>query len=654
MQNSRRSLRFIFLGVLALTAFCGSLDASVPEWLAAANKADIAALGAGSAAVIVDRRVEFSVAQTGKFVMKERGAIRIFNRQAAERYLHIVGQEDSDQSVVLLHSWTIGRDGRVVESDKKDIVSQTNFAGFELYSDSKVKMISAPGAEDGSLIGYEIVTEGIDYIKSMQFSLERDIPVLFSEVTASVPMGSLRFFVNFPDRVEIVNQSANTVTIRAKNRPAIKIEEDMPPLRSLAATLYLNYDPAGNDAISGWETAAKIIHPMYSERRQANEEIRSEVQTLVAGKADSFSKLAALTDFVSRKIRYVAVEIGIGGYQPHAPSDVYRLKYGDCKDKANLLLTMMDQAGLRGYAALIGTRGNTEADPKIPSLGVFNHVIVAVPVDDRMKENVEGLPAFDKEHEILWIDPTSTTHSIGELPEMDQGVHALIDRGGRGEIAATPEIPAVDNGLDYRVSLRLQEGGRGAAEVEVSYFGEMNASRHAFHRNRSQSELRKYFEGQIAHYAHEARLDTVVVGGVEDNSDTITEKYSFSGIFESTSSGDSWFFQPLFLTGMLGLEIGGRARVHPLDWGLPHQIHGKYEIELPPNSKVDRVPDAVSMQTDFGTIEINYSVQEQTLIASYHAAYSMSRIPVERYDEFRNFLNKGSRLARQRLRIVRS
>jgi hypothetical protein len=280
-------------------------------------------------------------------------------------------------------------------------------------------------------------------------------------------------------------------------------------------------------------------------------------------------------------------------------------------------------------------------------------VIVAVPVDDIIKQNVEGLPAYDPEHEILWIDPTSATHSIGEPPEMDQGVYALIDRDGRGEIQATPEIAADLNGLDYSVSLRLQEGGRGAADVEVSYFGEMNASRHAFHRNRSQSELRKYFEAQIARYAHESRLDAVAVDGVEDNSDSVTEKYSFSGVFESASSGDSWFFQPLFLTGMLEFEIGGRTRVHPLDWGLPHQIHGNYEIELPPNSKVDHVPDAVSIQTDFGTIEINYSVQGQTLIASYNAAYSMSRIPVERYDEFRDFLNRGSRLARQRLRIVR-
>ena len=212
---------------------------------------------------------------------------------------------------------------------------------------------------------------------------------------------------------------------------------------------------------------------------------------------------------------------------------------------------------------------DTEADPKIPSLGVFNHVIVAVPVGEKLKDAVVGMPAYDEGKQILWIDPTSSTHQIGELPEMDQGVHALIDHDGNGEIESTPEIPADHNGVEYHVKLLLQAGGKGAADVEVRYLGESNASRRAFHRERSQSELRKYMESQIARYAHQTQLTQMAVDGTEINSDTITENYSFTGEFASASTGNIWFFQPLFLTGMLGSEIGNRARVHPLEWGPP-------------------------------------------------------------------------------------
>ena len=75
----------------------------------------------------------------------------------------------------------------------------------------------------------------------------------------------------------------------------------------------------------------------------------------------------------------MAIEIGVGGYQPHAAADIYKNGYGDCKDKATLLITMLGHIGLRGYPALVGTRGDIEADPKTPTLATFDHMIVALP-----------------------------------------------------------------------------------------------------------------------------------------------------------------------------------------------------------------------------------------------------------------------------------
>ncbi len=75
----------------------------------------------------------------------------------------------------------------------------------------------------------------------------------------------------------------------------------------------------------------------------------------------------------------MAIEIGVGGYQPHPAADVFKNKYGDCKDKATLLITMLGHIGLRGYPALVGTRGDIEADPKTPTLATFDHMIVALP-----------------------------------------------------------------------------------------------------------------------------------------------------------------------------------------------------------------------------------------------------------------------------------
>ena len=56
-----------------------------------------------------------------------------------------------------------------------------------------------------------------------------------------------------------------------------------------------------------------------------------------------------LANYMQRNIRYVAIEVGIGGFQPHPAADVFAHQYGDCKDKATLLSTMLKQIGIDSY-----------------------------------------------------------------------------------------------------------------------------------------------------------------------------------------------------------------------------------------------------------------------------------------------------------------
>src|SRR5208283_3003611 len=93
------------------------------------------------------------------------------------------------------------------------------------------------------------------------------------------------------------------------------------------------------------------------------------------------AKIQALAAFVQDDIRYVAIELGIGGYQPHAAADVLRHRYGDCKDKATLLSAMLREIGVASYYVIINSeRGSltTAAPPNIE----FNHAILAIALPD--------------------------------------------------------------------------------------------------------------------------------------------------------------------------------------------------------------------------------------------------------------------------------
>ena len=81
---------------------------------------------------------------------------------------------------------------------------------------------------------------------------------------------------------------------------------------------------------------------------------------------------------MQRNIRYVGIEIGIGGLQPHTADDVFRNRYGDCKDKATLLRAMLENVGIHSTWVLVDTRRGF-VDPKVPSVD-GNHAIAAIEI----------------------------------------------------------------------------------------------------------------------------------------------------------------------------------------------------------------------------------------------------------------------------------
>ena len=647
----------LLLGGLLMVCMVNPLatqGSSVPEWLTAANQVDLGHFGEGSAAVIVGQWTDFSVDATGKFTLTERRAIRVLHRKSAERYLDAVGYENNETKVTSIETWTIDPSGHVTQSSKKDLSIVAAFAEYEMFSDDRAKMIQAPGAEDGSLVGYEVVSQGRIPIHGEAFRLERSIPIREGELHMSVPSGSMHWFSNHPDRMEVVEQSEHSATIRVANRPAIPEEPSAPPISSLALEVVVNYDPQGTSAINSWDDAGRMYHPIADPPETPDTGIAAQVETLVSEKTDTLSKIDVLYNYVSREIRYVAIEIGIGGYQPHPAPDVFKNKYGDCKDKATLLMSMLDHIGLRGYPALVGTREDVEADPKVPTLATFDHFIVALPVPASLRAAVEHFPAYDAQTQILWIDPTSEYDPLGQVPEMDQGVFALISYPDRGELRMIPEPSPRENRIQYNAHAQLQADGTGAAEVEVKYWGTNNADRHAFYRGRSEENMRKIFENRVAQYVNQAAFRQASISGIEDSGQQITEKFSFSGDFSTASSGDSWFFQPLFLSGIAVPEFGPRPRLLPLDIGAPEQIKVEYTIDLPPGMKIDRIPENARIKSEFGDVEVEYSTSGSVLHATRTISYTQSRIPPEKYSAFREFVIENLRLEKLRLRMVKS
>jgi hypothetical protein len=148
-------------------------------------------------------------------------------------------------------------------------------------------------------------------------------------------------------------------------------------------------------------------------------EIERQARTVLVGIEEADDKIDFVLDFVKREIRYAAVERGEGWYVPDSPSTVLARGWGDCKDKALLLVRLFEAAGIDAHAALVDWGPVDALDPVFPRLSAFNHVIVAV-----AEPSLHG----DSDSRWTFLDPTLPASDERVLHPMLEGRYALVLR----------------------------------------------------------------------------------------------------------------------------------------------------------------------------------------------------------------------------------
>jgi len=200
------------------------------------------------------------------------------------------------------------------------------------------------------------------------------------------------------------------------------------------------------------------------------------------------------------EIRYTGVELGQGGLVPRTPAETLRRRFGDCKDKAVLLIAALRALDIPAYAALLNAGDDQQdVEQELPGFGGFNHAIVVVP----------GTPS-------IWIDPTDRFARAGELPTDDQGRLALIASATATGLVRTPEADAAENrSVKTREFFLADLGTARAVETDV-YSGATERDLRAFYVSEDPETLRDavsdymrktYLAKDLAAYDHANPLD---------------------------------------------------------------------------------------------------------------------------------------------------
>ena len=233
--------------------------------------------------------------------------------------------------------------------------------------------------------------------------------------------------------------------------------------------------------------------------QMAGTDLKETLEKVLAGKTAREEKMAALIQYLSREVRYTGVEFGENQIVPRPPKETLNQKYGDCKDKATLLVAMLRSAEIPAYVALLDAGTGLDVSPTLPGMGMFDHAIVYVPGKEAM-----------------WIDPTDQYARFGQLPRGDQGRWALVANEQTQALIQTSVTASKDNLLVERRDFYLAENGP-ARVVETSQpHGTLEAGYRSYYSGANGEERKKNLTQYVKNQYLADKLDRSEVTDTSD------------------------------------------------------------------------------------------------------------------------------------------
>ena len=630
----------LFAAASALFASPRASAADVPDWLRAAARETLPDYPKETVAVVVLSEQIITVRKPEETEILYRNAIRILRPKGKEEYGTVEVASSNDEKLTYLKAWCIPAQGDSYEVKEKDAV-ETGFDAEALYGDVRHKLLRVPAADPGSVVGFEYVIRQRPYFLQDQWWFQHHIPVRRARLTLHMPV-SWEFDVKWGNHASVEPRSdgQNSFTWEVTDVPPIEIEPEMPPYRSIAARLAVQYFPPGGGKLrSSWQAVGAWDAQLNLGRNEVTPEIQSKVNELVAGKTDTIAKIRALGEFAQSQIRYVAIEIGIGGFQPHLAGDVLSHRYGDCKDKANLLRTMLGVIGVEAFPVLVNTERGSVL-PDFPAAMSFDHQITAV----RLPQDVPESDLFSvidhpKLGRLLIFDPTNPYVPLGYIPDYEQDGYALLVAADGGELLRLPPSASAANRLSRIGKFTLHQDGTLVGQVDEIRRGAEAAEKRRELQRLPPADRVKSIERFLGTFLGSYTLTKATIGNLEKNDEMLIIHYEFTARGYSKNAGGLLLLRPAVL-GRKASAVAEKDRKYPVDLFVEALHTDSFEIELPPGYVVDDLPPAASAAYDFGRYSSETKLEQNVL--HYKRSFETKKIvvPLDQVPDLKTFYRK--------------
>ena len=616
--------------------------ADAPQWMHALVNAPLPAFDEKTEAVLLYSEMNVTVVSTDKMRTRVREAYKILRPNG--RYHGTVKVPfDAQTKITGLHGWCIPAQGKDYEVREKDAIESAYKPDFVLASDAKVKVLAIPAPDVGNIVGYEYETEERPLFLQNIWHFQAFDPVHESRYSLQLPSGweYKASWVNHPE-VKPTQTGSNSWQWVVNDIKEIRQEAFMPPLEGVAAHMVLSFFTSEKIALNSnvdWGSMGKWYSNLIGERIDASPEVKQHVAALTTSKATPLQKMQAIAAFVQEDIRYVAIGFGIGGYQPHPASEVFAHRYGDCKDKATLVRSMLHEIGIDTYHVVIYTERGA-VTPQTPAHHGFNHAILAVKLPDGVTDpSLIATLQHPKLGRLLFFDPTNELIPFGQIPGYLQANYGLLVTAEGGELVELPQQPSSMNSIQRTAKLTLDPSGTLKGDVKEMRLGQRASSERGRLRAVTKDTDRiKPIEELLANSLSSFHITHASLINLQQTDQPFGFNYSFESQNYAKNAGNLLLVRPRVIGNKgFGFLETKEPRKFPIEFEGPARDTDTFEITIPAGYVVDELPPPVDADFSFASYHAKTVVKGN--VVGYTRTFELKElnVPVNKAEDLRKF-----------------
>lgn len=518
---------------------------------------------------------------------------------------------------------------------RKDFKDQSAVDGGTLFSDNRYLYLDYTPLQYPFTIVFdsEIETSTTAFIPKWYPLTDYFVSVEKSILNVKYPdnLGFKKMEFNFSNsKIDKTIDTATQLSYTATNILAQKQEEYIPVYNSIFPKVMMGLELFHLEGVDGNAKTWKEFGQWYSDKillgtTNLPDETKMKVKALVGDEIDPIKKAKLIYNFVQQKVRYISIQVGIGGWKPMLASEVDRLGYGDCKALTNYTKALLDVVNVPSYYTILyGDRKKLNIQPDFVSMQ-GNHVILSIPNGDNY----------------IWLECTSQDDPFGYQGTFTDDREVLVIKPEGGEIVRTKVYE--DNG-----NTQISKGGY-ALSANGDILGKIIIVSEGSQYN--QKSVIENFQpiDKEAHYKNYwDNINNLKIDKLTFTNDR--QKISFTEIAEISAAnyGSVSANKIMFVVNGYNQLTGNikriRNRKNPFEIQRGYVDGDEIEISLPAGFSIEFLPSNFELKTKFGEYKTEI-IKKDAISLVYKRTMFMKKglYSNKEYDEYRLFMEQISR-----------